>query len=306
MPSSLSHDEQHQLDLAYRWCCHLTRTRARNFYYAIRMLPGPRYRAMCAVYAFFRDCDDLSDAPEIANRRQSLEQWRRLLYGAPSTRRFPGLPAFHDATNRYDIPLEYYSELIDGTVSDLDVMRLDTYDQLYKYCYQVASTVGLVCIHIFGYDKSPEAEKMAEYQGVAFQLTNILRDIAEDAERGRVYIPADILGQFGLTSDDVIKGCQPERLDDLVTFLANKAEEYYQMSAALGGHINPVSRPALACMTSIYHGILQQVKQLKGQVINTRARLTTCRKLLIVGQAYVKSWIENAKQFFIDYFMCRS
>jgi len=218
------------LSASYRWCRQLTRTRARNFYFAIRMLPVRRRDAMCAVYAFFRECDDLSDEGQIENRRQGLERWRRVALGAEPDSPSPGLEAFRDAVRRYAIPVELFSELIDGTLMDLDDTRYETFQDLYAYCYRVASTVGLVCVRIFGFDGTPEVLKMAEYQGIAFQLTNILRDVAEDSGMGRVYLPGQILAEFGLTRQDLLEGRPGPHFKALVQHMASRARHYYEQA----------------------------------------------------------------------------
>ena len=138
------------LERSYAWCRNLTKKRARNFYYAIRLLPRERGDAMCAVYAFFRECDDISDADNICNRKSGLEKWRRLLNGEQPDRFMPGLIAFRHACKKFQIPNAYFSDLIDGTIMDVDECEYKTFADLYGYCYRVASTVGLVCICIFG------------------------------------------------------------------------------------------------------------------------------------------------------------
>src|SRR5882724_2954010 len=182
---------------SYSFCRNVARTRAKNFYYSFVLLPSEQRNAMCAIYAFMRYCDDLSDEPGAT--REPLERWRIALDRALAGRydAHPTLPAFHDTVQRYKIPAQYFHEMIDGVSSDLQPRRIQTFDQLYRYCYQVASVVGLTTIHIFGFD-SREALPLAEKCGVAFQLTNILRDVREDVERGRIYLPQDDLKRFGV------------------------------------------------------------------------------------------------------------
>ena len=275
------------LAASYAWCRRLTRERARNFYYAIRMLPAPRRDAMCAVYAFFRECDDLSDEGAVEQRRERLEQWRQVLHGAEPDRPAPGLAAFRDATRRYGIPVRHYSDLIDGTLMDLDGHQYETFEDLYQYCYRVASTVGLVCVHIFGFDGSPEAEKMAEHQGIAFQLTNILRDVAEDASLGRVYLPREVLAGFDLSPEDLLEGRPGPRFGELVHHMAARARQYYGLAAGLPERIEPCSRPALRAMAGIYRGLLEKVDHLGPEVLRRRARLTAAEKLRVVLGAWL-------------------
>lgn len=290
--------ENQELRQSYAWARELTQRRALNFYYAIRLLPAERSDALCAVYAFFRDCDDISDQQGVVNRLQGLENWRRVLYGAAPSRPMAGLPAFYHTIETYDIPLEYFSDLIDGTIMDLEDYRYKTFADLYKYCYCVASTVGLVCIHIFGFDRSQQAKQMAEAQGIAFQITNILRDIAEDADNGRVYIPDEILEEYSLTRDDLLHKRQSPAFAAMVSHLAERAEHYYEMSADLPSHIEPCSRASLRAMTYIYHGILKKIKRLRGDVLTTRARLNMAEKLWLVLKACLHAWLENTMQVF--------
>src|SRR5688572_30557308 len=164
------------VDESYRYCTHVARTQARNFYYSFLCLPAPKRAAMCAIYAFMRYSDDISDDGE-GDRRARMDAWRAAL-----DRAFEGdygdsriLPAFHDSARRYGIPRRYFHELIDGAVMDLTPRRYETFADTYRYCYHVASVVGLVCIHVFGF-QDPKAVEYAEHNGIAFQLTNILRD----------------------------------------------------------------------------------------------------------------------------------
>ena len=171
------------IEHSYRYCRNIARKRARNFYYSFIVLPRAKSDAMCAVYAFMRFCDDIADDPEIdGDRERMLAKWgESLVKGAEGDYGdSPILPAFHDTIRRFNIPIDYFQELIDGAAMDLRVDKYRTFDDLYDYCYKVASVVGLVCIHIFGFS-SPKARNYAEFCGIAFQLTNILRDVREDA-----------------------------------------------------------------------------------------------------------------------------
>jgi phytoene synthase len=282
---------------SYAWCRHLTRDRARNFYYAIRMLPAARRDAMCAVYAFFRECDDLSDEGQADQRRERLERWREVVRGAEPDSPSPGLEAFRDAVQRYGIPVRHFSDLIDGTLMDLDDTRYETFQDLYGYCYRVASTVGLVCLRIFGFDGRPETEKMAEHLGIAFQLTNILRDVAEDAAMGRVYLPSEILCEFGMSPQDLLAGQPGPAFGDLIHHLAGRARHYYELAEDLPGRIAPCSRPALLAMRGIYRGVLEKVERLGADVWRERARLSLAEKLLIVLVAWFEGIRCKVRQF---------
>src|SRR5581483_1183837 len=195
------------VERSYRYCREIARKRAKNFYYSFLVLEKPQRDAMCAIYAFMRQCDDLSDDPAItdpASVYQSIALWRvhldRALHGHVDGN--PIWPAFHDTVNRYSIPHRFFHEMIDGITSDIEPRQIQTFEELYRYCYQVASVVGLAIIHVFGF-QSMKALLLAEKCGIAFQLTNILRDIREDAGLGRVYLPLEDLHRFGVPLDQL-------------------------------------------------------------------------------------------------------
>src|SRR5436190_2255674 len=186
------------LEQSFQYSRQVARSRAKNFYYSFVLLKREQRDAMCAIYAFMRYCDDLSDEPGAS--RAAIERWRAALTDALAGRPgdHPVWPGFMHTVDAYGIPHEYFHQMIDGVASDLEPRTIATFDELYRYCYQVASVVGLTTIHIFGF-QSEAAKPLAEKCGVAFQMTNILRDIKEDAGLGRVYIPAEDLTRFGVT-----------------------------------------------------------------------------------------------------------
>ena len=217
------------VDQSYEYCRRVARSRAKNFYYSFVLLSRQQRKAMCAVYAFMRRCDDLSDEPGAS--REALEAWRAEMSEALDGRfsGHPIWPAFRHTVRRFGIPPEYFHEMIDGVLGDLEPRRFETFSQLYRYCYQVASVVGLTCIHIFGFD-TRSALPLAEKCGVAFQLTNILRDIREDLDRARIYLPAEDLRHFGVTESDLRDGAAAIRtqgpLVELMRFEAARARAY--------------------------------------------------------------------------------
>jgi len=220
------------LTQSYRHCQDVARNRARNFYYSFVLLPHEQRNAMCAIYAFMRYCDDLSDEP--GANRSAMDRWRNALEdalaGHPDDN--PAWPAFLDAIEKYKIPTEYFRDMIEGVASDLEPRTIHTFEELYQYCYQVASVVGLTTIHVFGFT-SPEALPLAEKCGVAFQLTNILRDVREDAQLGRIYLPAEDLIRFGVLPEDLKEGRRTEAFGRLMEFEAERARRYYRESAPL-------------------------------------------------------------------------
>ena len=262
-------------------CRRVARRSARNFYYGFVPLAAPQRDAMCAVYAFARHTDDLADdeTPRPAEaRRKALLAWRGALEAAlqGETSSSPVLPALLDAVRRHRIPPRYFFELIDGVLTDLEAPRYRTFDDLYRYCYLVASTIGLICLHVFGFE-SDEALGCAEKLGVAFQLTNILRDLGEDSRRGRLYLPEEDLALFGVTPPDVEQG-RLERLRELLRFEAERAETYYQDAAPLLGLVHPRSRASLWTLAAIYHGVLGRVKESGYDVFSRRAALSRIEK----------------------------
>ncbi|WP_348261127.1 phytoene/squalene synthase family protein [Telmatobacter sp. DSM 110680] len=288
------------LDAAYSTCRAIARREAKNFYYAFVALPEPRRNAICAIYAFMRKADDLSDDESIPReqRRMNLEQWQAAWRRASQTgaTQDPVFIAVRDATQRYKIPLSLLDELIVGTTSDLKANPADapdtyaTFADLYQYCYLVASVVGLVCIRIFGYT-DPAAEKLAEETGVAFQLTNILRDVAEDAERGRVYLPLEDLAAHNVTLDSILhrKDGAPPSANEcaLLAEIGKRAEGYYASAARLLPLIDRESRPALWVLVRIYRGLLRRIRRADYDVFSRRISVPTFQKLeiLAVGMA---------------------
>jgi len=284
------------LDEAYATCRAIAKREAKNFYYAFVALPEPRRNAICAIYAFMRKADDLSDDESLSreDRRRNLEQWQSAWHNAAAgaSTDDPVFIAVRDAIQRYSIPLSLLDELIAGTTSDLKANPTDapdtyaTFDDLYRYCYLVASVVGLVCIRIFGYT-DPAAEKLAEETGVAFQLTNILRDVAEDAERGRVYLPLDDLAAHNITLDSLLHrpaGSAPTQNERaLLADIGHRAENYYASANKLLPLINPESRPAMWVLVKIYRGLLKRIRRAEYDVFSRRISVPTFQKLEILA-----------------------
>jgi phytoene synthase len=274
------------IERSYDYCKSVARSRAKNFQYAFLLLGGQQRKAMCALYAFMRCCDDLSDEPGAT--RQALERWSAEMEEALQGRfsGHPVWPAFHHTVRRFGIPHQYFREMIEGVTSDLQPRRFETFDQLYRYCYQVASVVGLSTLHIFGFD-TRIALPLAEKCGVAFQLTNILRDIREDAGMGRVYLPCEDLARFHVAEEELREGGRRPELIELVRFEATRAREYYQESQPLLDLIHPRSRPALWALIAIYSGLLERIERRGYDVFTRRVRLTSLEKSWILARALV-------------------
>jgi 15-cis-phytoene synthase len=297
-----SGDGSRRLAEAYRVCREIARKEAKNFYYAFVALPEAKRDAICAVYAFMRHADDLSDdeGVSIAERQDRLDRWLAAWHEASAggVADDPVFVALRDAQRRFDIPSQLLEQLVEGTTMDLrrvetttnrDAVRYDTYesfDELYRYCYLVASVVGLVCIRIFGY-QDPRAEKLAEETGIAFQLTNILRDVREDAERGRIYLPLEDLRRFGVTQEQLAavhdEHGLAEPMRELLQWESRRAEEYYESGQKLLPLIDADSRPALWVLITIYHRLLLKIKGMSYDVFSSRVSVPTYEKLAILG-----------------------
>ncbi|MFZ0516335.1 MAG: phytoene/squalene synthase family protein [Acidobacteriaceae bacterium] len=282
---------------AYAACETIARREAKNFYYAFRALPKPKRAAVCAVYAFMRHADDLADderLPREERLMQSqrwLEDWHRAAAGESTDN--PVFIALRDTQQRFAISTELLDQLVQGTMLDLTtpanstVTTYQTFDDLYRYCYFVASVVGLVCIRIFGYTDA-RAESLAEQTGIAFQLTNILRDVREDAERGRVYLPLQDLEQFHLKPEQFTarRADQQVTLDErgLMAMEAGRAHEYYRAADNLVPLISPDSRAALWVLVTIYRRLLQRIENDHYEVFARRVSVSTGEKLWILAR----------------------
>jgi phytoene synthase len=297
---------QSQLVVAYSVCRSITRTAAKNFYYSFLALPRRKREALCAVYAFMRRCDDISDdnAASVRDRRTKLADWLDALQNAATGRPTddPVLLALADTQRRYKIPLELLEQLAVGTAMDLQeeaqedepgfarsaiFIRYERFDDLAQYCYRVASVVGLVCIKIFGY-RDTAAEPLAERCGMAFQLTNIIRDVKEDAGMGRVYLPQEDLGQFGLTADDLSGTPDVARFRPLLAMEADRAREFYRAAEELIPLINEDSQPALWVLVTIYRNLLEKIAAKQYDVFGDKISLTVSEKMKVLMKGFLK------------------
>ncbi|HEV2472989.1 MAG TPA: phytoene/squalene synthase family protein, partial [Chthonomonadales bacterium] len=258
---------------AYSVCRTIAKREAKNFYYAFRVLPQHKSDAMCAVYAFMRKADDISDdeSMPVEQRREAMQEWVESWRAARTSgvTDDPVFFALNDTQKRFAIPDGLLEELVQGTTMDLDpraegaVQTCADFAELYRYCYLVASVVGLVCIRIFGYTDK-RAEKLSEETGIAFQLTNILRDVKEDVERGRVYLPLDMMAAHGVSVERVKELAAGAAMTDddraVLDELAAKAEEYYGSANELMPLIDADSRAALWVLAMIYYDLLARIR----------------------------------------------
>lgn len=302
-----------QLNMAYSVCRGIARKAAKNFYYGFAVLPPRKKNALTAVYAFMRRCDDITDDNELSvrDRQNQLAEWldkvHRALAGQPTDD--PVLLALTDAQRTYQIPFGLLDQLAFGTAADLEhgeeqvagqslvsgkavvsggplVARYKTFEDLRTYCYGVASVVGLVCIRIFGY-RDPAAESLAERCGLAFQLTNIIRDVKEDAAMGRVYLPQEDLLQFGLQANDL---AEPElsRIRPLLAFEADRARACYQSGLELIPLVNEDSQPGLWVLITIYRRLLEKIDANDYDVFSRRVRLSVPEKVSVLSKGFLK------------------
>jgi phytoene synthase len=276
---------------SYTYCEQLARREAGNFYHAFRVLPTRQRRAMCALYAFLRVADDLSDGPgEPSAKRLSLADWRRgLEQSLQGEYLHPLHAAFHDTVRTYHIPREYLEAVLDGVEMDLAPVSYATFDDLRLYCYRVASAVGLACIHIWGFTQE-RAKVYAEHAGLAFQLTNILRDLGEDAARGRVYLPRDELAQFDYDEERLRGGVRDERFRALMRFQVERARHYYDAAGPLVPLLLPAGRAVFLVMSRTYRGLLDAIERRDYDVFSSRVRLSAWRKLLLVLRMLPVRW----------------
>jgi squalene synthase HpnC/squalene synthase HpnD len=286
---------------SYAECRRVARNAASNFYYAFYMLPRAKRDALCSLYAFMRLVDDVSDdgpggrTPEnLAVRRAALARWRNLLDRAVAgqTAEHPILPAFADTVRRYRIPPRYFHDLISGAEMDLTETRYATFERLQEYCYRVAGTVGLTCLRVFGSDH-PHAPELAERLGIAFQLTNVLRDARGDLELGRVYLPAEDLERCRCSVEDLARGTVTQPVRELLRLQAERAWRFYAEGAPLLGRIHPDSRAALWALIRIYSSLLARIEARHFDVFSARVRLTTAEKTAILLRARLGFWSET-------------
>ncbi len=283
---------------AYAYCRRVTRQSSSNFSYAFRLLSKERHDALCATYAFCRFMDDITDRPDTPTdapprpdaRAQTLARllnlWREELdYCYNQRPRHPISQALADAIQRFPIQRQHLAGIIDGVEMDLHRTRYQTFAELHDYCYHVACLVGLICIEIFGY-RNPHTPDYAVNLGLALQLTNILRDVGEDARRGRIYLPAEDLAACGYSEQELCAGVYNEAFVRLMTFEQERAQEYYRQAAAALADEDCRSLAAAEAMHFIYRRLLNEITARKFQVFGRRIRLSTWCKIRLALSAW--------------------
>jgi phytoene synthase len=279
-----------ELKESYRHCASVARREARNFYPTFWLLPPEKRRGMCALYAFMRKTDDIADDEGADDaKRSALDSWSHELEAIANARFegvWPGRFALADCVARYRIPVDLLAATIKGVRMDVDRRRYQTFDDLYDYCYHVASVVGISCLYIWGFDRSGDsAIRRAEACGVALQLTNILRDVREDAERGRVYLPAEDLDRFGVSVAELSGDRLGENARSLFAFEADRAYNYYERARGLDRFVDPVGRPILRAISGVYRALLDEIRMRDYDVLKGRVSLSKRRKLLILARS---------------------
>jgi phytoene synthase len=279
-----------------QYCARLTRTQAGNFYYGMKLMPEPKRSAMYALYAYLRLVDDIADADHdrsLAQREADLTAWRRLTHAAVDGRgdemnrddpRALLWPAFSAMVRKYRVPVELFDEAIAGQVQDLEFSGFETFEELKQYCYRVAGVVGLASLHVWGFEGGEPTERLAVERGLAFQLTNILRDLREDAHKGRVYLPRAEVAAAGLNEKD-LDGGGGEKVERFLRQQIDRTEAYYRSSSPLEARVEPDSRATLATMTEIYHGLLEKMAANPLRVMRERVSLSLWSKLRIGWKA---------------------
>jgi phytoene synthase len=299
---------------SYRQVHRIARRSHSNFYRSFWLLPRPKRKAMCALYAFARTTDDLGDCDQpTALRRHWLDWWRQTaamnligegplqhvvlpegLLPEPSGKNTAGwpidlhrraneiLPALRDTAQRYRIPTRYMLEIVDGVLADQQKTRFDTYEQVEHYCYLVASAVGLACLHIWEFE-DPLPTAAAVDCGIAFQLTNILRDVAEDAGRGRIYLPRQHYEQHGMSEDDLLVPRPDDRLRCLVLDEVERAKKLFDCGWQVWDSLHPDGRPMFSMIWRTYRKLLDRIAADPGSVAVRRVRLSTREKIELVS-----------------------
>ncbi len=283
------------VEIGYRESREITRREAKNFYYAFLTLPQERRRAIYVAYAFCRYCDDAVDTAESVDQKTATLQSLHASLSDAYTGRSndPLFLALADVADRHDIPEEYFKQVIHGVESDLTKVRYRDFEELRTYCYQVASVVGLICLQIFGY-KDDSAREHAIDLGLAMQLTNITRDIQEDLELGRIYLPQDEIARFGYSEEAMEAGIVNESFINLMRFQAERARGYFDSGFKLLPYLSPRSRACPAVMGQLYSKVLQRIEEAKFDVFQHRISLSKSEKLRVTAQTWFTSMLPSS------------
>lgn len=265
------------MERAYLSCEQITRAEAANFYYGIRLLPAPKRRAMCAVYAFARRIDDIGDGPLDADRKLGLlGEARRSLELLPGSED-PVTIALADARTRFPLPVDALIDLIEGVRMDIEGVQYERFEDLVLYCRRVAGSIGRLCLAIFGARELRVAWRFADDLGVAMQLTNILRDVREDARNGRVYLPREDLTRYALSADGCFEG-EDGQFEAFMRFQAARAEDWFERGTRLVPLLDRRSAACVLAMAGIYRDLLHQIEDSPQRTMRERVALPSWRK----------------------------
>jgi phytoene synthase len=286
---------QWNLRESYAHCRQIAKNSASSFYYSFMLLPKRKRMAMCALYAFLRRTDDLGDSSHpAAERRQGLQDWRAALTRSlAGDHHDPLFPALADTVHSFGIPPQYLSDVIDGVEMDLEPVAYETFEHLEQYCQRVASAVGLACLRIWGV-RSDRAEQPARRCGMAFQLTNILRDLKEDAACNRVYLPREDLARFDYSPEDLRAGVRDDRFRALMWFEIERTERLYDEARVLEPWLESDGRRVFGSMLAVYRALLEEIKRLDGDVFSTRIRLSRWKKMSIASRFLLRPAMQRA------------
>lgn len=285
------------LAAAQAWCKQYTKDRAKNFYYAFAILPEKKRNAIYAAYAFSGFVDDIAD--ELSDREQQeleLAKARRQLHDCRNGSRDGELfTALGWAFDEFDIPVDLFEELVNGVEMDFTVNHYETWDDLYQYCFRVASMVGLICTSVFGTHGTPEARDYAIDLGIGLQIVNIMRDVKEDAARGRVYFPAEDLARCGLTAKDILACRYDERFMRLMKLEGDRAHLYFRRGRRLLPLLDLRSRMCVNVLQGVYAELLRRIEKQRYDVMTERIALSTPAKLAAIGRLWVGAALVRPK-----------
>jgi phytoene synthase len=279
------------IEAAHAWCKHYTKERAKNFYYAFAILPRDKRNAIYAAYAFSGHVDDIAD--ELTDREEQVRQLAdarsRLHDCAAGVRDGELFTALGWAFDQYHIPERFFDELVSGCEMDFTINRYATWPDLYQYCYRVASMVGLICTSVFGTRPNPRSEEFATHMGIALQIVNIMRDVAEDAARGRVYFAAEDLAKHGLTADDILACRYDDRFAALMKEYGTRAHRYFRSGRRLLPLLDLRSRMCVNVLQGVYGDILRRIEKRDYDVLSGRVSLSTPQKLMLIGRLWAQA-----------------
>ena len=283
------------LKLAYEACRTITRREAKNFYYAFLTLPAAKRRAIYAAYAFCRHCDDAVDEETSTDAKLTALAGLHSNLEASYSGNASSLVflALGDVAKQYDIPRDYFQEVILGVESDLVKDRFENFDELREYCYRVASVVGLICLQIFGYNDD-DAKEYAVDLGLAMQLTNIIRDVREDLEMDRVYLPQDEMAQFGYSEEDLRNGVRNQAFTELMQYQSQRAREYFDRGFKLLPYLSRRSRACPAVLGALYSRVLDRIEASNYDVLESRVSLGKAEKIRITARTWLGSMLSRS------------